>query len=141
MEEERSPPPIGSTRLVNKSGRMKTTPTENIQNLSKDFVRSKVTLDKIEKPIRVEEFTLLDQLSMIKHQSKSQESLGATKQKFTSKINRKEYNPTTTIRNDSFGMKTIRQKSNKNDKSDLDFKIEEVKRNKELLETVKVKEK
>ena len=75
---------------------------------------------------------------MTKHQSKSQESLTATRQKFTFRNNSKEYLPANTIRNESFGMKTIRPK-NKIEKSDLDFKIEEVKRNKELQEEYRIK--
>ena len=45
---------------------------------------------------------------MKKHNSKSQDSFSATRQKFK---NSKEYNPTITIKNESFSLKTIRQKN------------------------------
>ena len=59
-----------------------------------------------------------------------------TKQKFGPRNNSKGYYPESTIKNESFGIRTIHKL-----KSDVDYKIEEVKRNKEMLDTYKVKEK
>lgn len=140
LQPNKEDSPAGKSLPINRSGRTKTSPSDSLNKGPKEFSRSKVTLEKIDRPVRVEEFSLLGQVGMAKHQSRSQESLAATRQKFSNRLNSREFNPTATLRNDSFGMKTLRQKSKK-DKSDLDFKIEEVKRNKELQEAYKIKEK
>ena len=61
-----------------------------------------------------------------------------TKQKFGPRSNSKgNYQPESTIKNESFGIRTVHTKL----KSEVSYKIEEVKRNKEMLDTYKIKEK
>lgn len=78
---------------------------------------------------------MLSQLELVKHHSKSNVSMEQTGKKFHTK---KIFYPTQTIRN------TITKdfkKDHKRDPSELDMKLEEVKRNKEMMEEFKVKDK
>ena len=60
---------------------------------------------------------------MVKHQSRSNESLPYTRQKFYSKNEQKSnINLGSTFKNESFGMRTIKSKT-KHEKSDTDFRI------------------